>query len=200
MTHHRPLRAAAALGLAASLVLAGCGGDATTGSGSPSSAGTSSATSAAEGEHNQADEMFSAMMVPHHEQAIEMADLVPERSDDQELKDLAQQIKDAQGPEIETMEGWLDDWGAKPGSMMDHSGHGMGGMMSEEDMTELKSLSGKPFDTKWLEMMIEHHEGAIDMAEMVKRNGESAEVEALADDIITAQRREIDQMQGMLKG
>lgn len=156
---------------------------------------TSTATSASE--VNPHDAMFVAMMIPHHEQAIEMSDLVPSRSDSQEVKDLARQIKDAQGPEIEQMSGWLREWGMTAGGM-DHSGHGMDGMMSDAEMIELKGLSGAAFDTKWLEMMIEHHEGAITMAEGVRKNGSDQRVRDLADAIIEGQEKEITQMKGML--
>jgi uncharacterized protein (DUF305 family) len=150
------------------------------------------------GDHNQADVMFSMMMIPHHEQAVEMADLVPTRSTDAELLTLAENVKKAQQPEIEQMEAWLRDWGQS--SMgMDHSGHGgMGGMMSQADMDELEASKGTDFDRNWVAMMIEHHEGALDMAEAVKKDGKHQGTRVLADAIIVGQTKEIAQMKAML--
>lgn len=159
--------------------------------------GQTTTTSATSAEVNPHDAMFAAMMIPHHEQAIEMSDLVPSRSDNRQLKDLAQQIKDAQGPEIETMSGWLKEWGMSTMGM-DHSGHGMAGMMTDDDMQELEGLTGEAFDRKWLTMMIEHHEGAITMARRVKDSGSDERVRTLADQIITGQEKEITTMKGML--
>lgn len=149
---------------------------------------------------------FAQSMIPHHEQAIEMADLAlsPQAQASPEVQQLAQQIKDAQDPEIAQMTGWLQSWGAPttmPGG--DHSGHDMGhmamsGMMSAKQMKQLESASGEQFDTLWLEMMIEHHTGAIEMAGQVQSASTNPEVTALAEQIISAQEQEIAQMEQML--
>lgn len=199
--HTTTTRRALTLGAAALIVLAlgACAGDdhATMGSmtGSPRPSAASGAT-----DHDQADVMFSMMMVPHHEQALEMAALVPSRSDDAALLDLARRIEAGQQPEIDLMNGWLEEWGARAMAGSDHSGMGMGGMMSAADLRELRSLEGAPFERTWLEMMVEHHEGAIDMAEDVQRDGTHAGTRELAAAIIEAQQREIDEMRGMLAG
>ncbi len=216
--------ARSATGVAAALALAGCGSSGSQESAStpsasssaPSATATSTTATATEStlsspttpasssaaDHNSADEMFSMMMVPHHAQAIEMADLVPSRTDNAELRSLATQIKDAQQPEIDQMTGWLKSWGLRPMADMDeHMGHmGMDGMMTAEEMTELEGLSGKEFDTMWLEMMIRHHEGAIEMAQNVLDTGDHEPTKALAEAIITGQQAEIDQMKQMLAG
>ena len=161
---------------------------------------------ASAGDHDQADVMFSMMMVPHHLQAIEMADLVPTRSSDPELLALARQIKAAQQPEVDTMTTWLASWGAEP--MMGHEGSapgggmggGMGGMMTADQLRELGALEGTAFDRRWLEMMVEHHEGAVEMAEDVITAGRHAPSRALAVAIIEAQQTEIAQMKAMLAG
>ncbi|MBM6401984.1 DUF305 domain-containing protein [Phycicoccus sonneratiae] len=163
------------------------------GSRSPSTAGSPA-------DHDQADVMFSMMMVPHHEQALEMAALVPTRSDDPALLDLARRIEAGQQPEIDRMEGWLEDWGAGSMDRMGSMGHDMGGMMSAADLRELASLEGAEFERTWLRMMVEHHEGAIDMAEDVLRRGTHAGTKDLALAIVKAQQREIDEMQAMLAG
>ena len=151
-------------------------------------------------DHNQADVMFSMMMVPHHEQAIEMADLVPSRSADPELRALATRIRDAQAPEVEQMTGWLESWGLAPMTdMADHAGHmGMDGMQGADEMRELEALAGPAFAQAWLPMMIEHHEGAIDMADRVLAAGRHAGTADLAEDIRISQRAEILEMRGML--
>ena len=132
------------------------------------------------------------MMIPHHEQAIEMSDLALKNSTNPEVLALAQEIKDAQAPEIEQMK----SWGA---SSMAHMGHMMDGMLSDEEMSALAAASGSEFDRLFLEGMIKHHEGAIDMAEMVI-DSKNAEVAALANAIIEAQRAEIATMKELLTG
>ncbi|WP_037345645.1 DUF305 domain-containing protein [Sciscionella sediminilitoris] len=148
-------------------------------------------------EHNEADVMFASQMIPHHKQAVSMADMVPAHTGDPKLRSLAEQIKKAQQPEIDKMTGWLDSWGAED-KAKEHSGHAMTGMMSEQDMSKLGTVNGKPFDTMWLNMMIKHHQGAVDMSNTELKDGSAAEAKQLARDIIGAQRKEIDTMRGML--
>ncbi|MGI5490228.1 DUF305 domain-containing protein [Microtetraspora malaysiensis] len=106
---------------------------------------------------NDADVMFAQMMIPHHKQAVEMADLAATRATDQEIKDLAAKIKAAQDPEIATMTGWLTAWGKPVTSSAGMAGHGMPGMMSEDDMAKLKAAKGAEFNRMFAEMMIAHH-------------------------------------------
>ena len=136
--------------------------------------------------------MFAEMMIPHHQQAIEMSDLALKNSTNPEILALAQEIKDAQAPEIEQMK----SWGA---SSMAHMGHMMDGMLSDEEMSELAAARGGEFDRLFLEGMIKHHEGAIDMADLVI-DSKNAEVAALANSIIEAQRAEIATMKELLTG
>ena len=157
-------------------------------------------------DHNDADVTFAQQMIPHHEQAVEMADLAETRADSQEVKDLAADIEAAQGPEIETMSGWLEEWGedVPDGGMsgMDHgdmSSEDMGGMMSDQDMTDLENASGADFDQMFLTMMIAHHEGAIEMAQTEQADGEFPDALAMAEDIESAQTEEILTMQELLK-
>lgn len=131
------------------------------------------------------------MMIPHHEQAIEMSNLALMNSQDPEILKLAQEIKDAQAPEIEQMK----SWGA---SSMAHAGHMMDGMLSEDEINELSAAKGSDFDRQFLEGMIKHHEGAIDMATMVT-DSKNSEVAALAKVIIETQRAEISLMKNLLQ-
>lgn len=151
---------------------------------------------------NSQDVSFAQDMIPHHRQAIEMAKLAGNNASSQDVKTLAQAIETAQGPEIATMEGWLKDWNKKVPStsmsgMDDNSP--MTGMMSDADMTSLAGSAGTAFDTMFLTMMIEHHQGAIDMADTEIADGKNAEAIALAKSIKSAQTREIATMGNLLK-
>ncbi len=150
---------------------------------------------------NGADVTFVQGMIPHHQQAVEMADIAldPARAASAEVTGLATKIKAAQDPEIEMMTGWMSMWGQeKMGTTDGHDMDGMTGMMSDEDMAALRTMSGVDFDSMWLTMMIEHHQGAIEMARIEKVNGSNADALGLAADIITAQQAEIEQMTAIL--
>ncbi len=155
-----------------------------------------------DGEQNAADIMFVQMMIPHHEQAIEMSEIILAKDGvDPEVAELAEQIRAAQGPEIALMERWLDDWGLPSMSGMDHGGMdhgGMEGMLSDEQMAELESATGSQGSPLFLEFMIEHHEGAVDMAEDVIDDGRSVDVRQLAEQIITSQTAEMATMRSLL--
>ncbi len=153
-----------------------------------------------------ADVTFALDMIPRHQQAIEMADLAESRAESQEVKALATDIEAAQGPEIETLTGWLESWGEdvpdEGMSGMDHgdmSSDDMGGMMTADEMADLDTASGAEFDQMFLTMMIEHHEGAIEMAEVELDEGEHAGTLDLAESIIESQRAEIELMESMLE-
>ena len=164
-------------------------------------AGCSSGSSEAD-EHNDADVAFAQQMIPHHEQAVEMSELALDdsRGASAEVQALATQIEKAQQPEIDTMNGWLEDWGVDEKDS-GHEGHdmsGMTGMMTEGDMDLLADSTGADFDRLWLTMMVEHHEGAVDMARTVLDDGSDPDVAALADDVVTTQKAEIADMKGLL--
>ena len=155
--------------------------------------GSSAATGAAD-----ADVTFAQSMIPHHEQAIEMSEMAldPKAAASAAVKDLATRIKGAQDPEITRLKAWLTKAG-KPLQMDTSGGHdmsSMAGMMSAGDMDALGRKTGKDFDKTWLGMMIDHHQGAIEMAETQKAQGADTELTTLADAIIAAQRREIAEM------
>jgi uncharacterized protein (DUF305 family) len=155
----------------------------------------------AAGEHNDADVTFSQSMIPHHRQAVEMAQLAADRAEDPRVLDLASRIEGAQDPEIAEMTGWLEDWDE---DVPDEGGHddmsGMSGMMSSEDMDALEAASGAEFDEMFLTMMIEHHRGAVEMANTELDDGESDDAIALAQKIIDAQEAEISEMEAILGG
>jgi len=146
---------------------------------------------------NEADATFAHGMIPHHEQAVVMTKLAPERTQNAQVLDLAERIEAAQAPEIDQMKGWLEAWNEphKPG--MEGMG-GMAGMMSDDQMAALTAASGPAFDKMFLEMMIAHHEGALEQAKAEKADGEFPEALTLADDIMASQQSEIDEMRGIL--
>lgn len=144
------------------------------------------------------DVMFAQMMIPHHEQAVQMSELALDNpTASPQVQALATQIKAAQGPEIELMQGWLKTWGAPATAGPEHAGHSAG-MMSEADLTTLRAATGAAFDTQWLTMMIDHHKGAVTMAQQVLATTNSQDVRTLAQAIVTSQQAEITTMQGML--
>ena len=150
---------------------------------------------------NDVDVMFAQMMIPHHEQALEMADIAldPTVGADEQVRDLAGRIRAAQEPEIDAMTALLNEWG-KPVAMdesMDHS-EMMSGMLTAAELDELGVLRGPAFDKAWIEAMIRHHEGAIDMADDVLARGASDRLGTLADAIVAAQQAEIDEMRALL--
>jgi uncharacterized protein (DUF305 family) len=152
--------------------------------------------------YNADDIAFATNMIPHHQQAVEMAALVPDRSTNPDLIALAGQISAAQGPEIEAMKVFLVQWNENPDASTGHGGHGstMQGMVDEPTMTKLRSLNGTEFDRLWLESMISHHQGAIEMAKAEIANGENVDAKRLAQTIVDTQQAEIGQMKQMLGG
>lgn len=205
--------ALAATAVTAALTLAACGGDDgshTAGSTHTSASASADATADTSADaHNDQDVSFAQGMIPHHQQAVQMAELAADRASSAQVKDLASRIQKAQDPEIETMSGWLKAWGedvpsAMPG--MDHSGGHSGGsdgsdvagMMDQKEMDELAKASGKDFDTMFLTMMVEHHEGAVEMATTEKEQGRYGPAKKLADAVITAQTAEIEEMNKLL--
>ena len=153
--------------------------------------------------YNADDVAFATNMIPHHQQAVDLSALVPDRSTNPEVTKLASDIAAAQGPEIETMKVFLVQWNENPDTNTGsgHGGHGaMQGMVDEATMARLESLKGAEFDTLWLQSMIGHHQGAIEMAKAEVANGENVDAKGLANDIITTQQAEIGQMKQMLGG
>ena len=150
---------------------------------------------------NDADIMFAQMMIPHHEQAIELADMAldPTLMASEQVKALASQIKNAQDPEIDVMTQWLSEWDQPLMDMSEDHSMTMEGMLSIDELSALGQMSGEEFDQAWVSAMIAHHKGAIKMADTVKAEGKSAPVQELADAIIQAQKSEIDTLELLLK-
>lgn len=196
----RSLVAAGAIALATG-ALAGCGGTDHQATTHNTSSPTASSSVAANAAFNEADAEFSTLMIPHHGQAIEMARLAATRAGNAEVRALAQRIEGAQQPEIDMMSNWLREWGKPVPNAADMGGHGhasMPGMMSDADMGKLKATKGTDFDRMFLEMMIVHHEGAIQMAETEQRQGQDSRAKGLAAKVAEDQTAEIEQMRALL--
>jgi uncharacterized protein (DUF305 family) len=147
---------------------------------------------------NDADVTFSQNMIPHHQQAIEMAKLVDSHTDRPELHKLADNIESSQSQEVSQLQCWLRSWGKPATPPEGHGGHGkteMPGMMSEADMRRLMASTGTEFDLMFVKMMAAHHQGAIDMAHTELKEGSLPEAKRLAQQIIDTQQAEIDQLQ-----
>jgi uncharacterized protein (DUF305 family) len=173
------------LALTAAFLLAACsqGGDEQGG-------GTSAAPAP-----NDADVTFAQNMIPHHQQAIDMAKLVDTHTERPELRQLADGMIATQGQEITQLQGWLRAWG-KPATPegMGHGGMEMPGTMSEADMDHLMQSTGADFDLAFVEMMAAHHQGAIDMAKTELQDGSLPEVKQFAQKVIDDQQKEINQL------
>lgn len=193
---------------AAAITLAGCSSSGSTGS-APTSSGSmsmpmsSGSTSQAAGQHNQADVTFATDMIPHHQQAVQMADMAATKATNAQVKSLAAAIKNAQDPEISSMTEWLTSWNAPvPTSSM--SGMSMGrmntgnGMMSDTEMANLTKTTGAAFDHLWVTMMITHHKGAVAMANTELATGQYPQAKALAQSISDSQAKEITSMRRIL--
>ncbi len=142
-----------------------------------------------------ADTMFLQMMIPHHQQAIDISEIALKKSKNAELLNLATVIIRDQRSEITQMKAWLDEAGASED--MGHSAHGMGGMLDDEDLAALEKATGRDFDTLWLKGMIQHHDGAIHMSEMIK-DASNLEIKAFGEKIVQDQSTQITQMKKML--
>lgn len=168
------------------------------GSNSDSSNSEVAVTAKSNGDFNDADVLFAQEMTLHHEQAVQMAQMALSSSAyaSTQVKDLAQRIVNAQGPEIAMMKGWLTDWNM-PMEMsgMSHAS----GMMSNDEMASLKNMTYAEFDKMWLELMIKHHQGAIEIASSLESRGKCPPVLKLASQIVSGQTAEIAEMQLLLK-
>lgn len=177
---------------AAGLAVAGCGG-----------------SQLAQG--REGDIAFAQQMIPHHQQAVEMAEIALSKDDaPKAVTELAREVRREQGPEIVLMRSWLDEWGAEE---LPHTGAGgesggdaeaegdhehlMSGMATGEQMVALAEAQGEEFESLWLELMIAHHEGAVEMASQVGATTEDPEVAALAAAVVSGQSEEIERMQDL---
>ena len=154
--------------------------------------------------YTASDAQFMRGMIPHHQQALEMSRLAPDRTNSPELLEIAGKIEAAQGDEIAFMEQWLTSRGESIDQSYAHTGHHtMKGMATEAQMASLAAASGVEFDRQFLSLMIAHHEGAIDMVEALMEQPGSAYDPTLFEfttDVSNDQSKEIELMHGLLLG
>ncbi|GAA3259613.1 DUF305 domain-containing protein [Dactylosporangium siamense] len=206
--------------LTVTVTLAACS-DTASGGGSPTAPNNGSVS--VNPTFNNVDAMFAQMMIPHHEQAVEMASLAEMKAADPDVKQLADKIIAGQKAEIATMKGWLVAWGQPttmpscpgmhcmpsmmpngkspngmmPSGMMPSGMPTMPGPMSGADMAKLQAATGTDFDKLFLQMMVVHHQGAITMAQAELAHGTNPDAKALASRIVKTQQAEIVAMQQM---
>ncbi|MEU0557965.1 DUF305 domain-containing protein [Dactylosporangium sp. NPDC006015] len=209
--------------LTVTVALTACS-DTASGGGSPTAPNNGSVSVSVNPTFNNVDAVFVRMMIPHHEQAVEMAALAETKATDPDVKQLAAKISTGQKAEIATMKGWLVAWGqpttmpscpemhCMPSNMMPHGASPNGmmpsgmmpsgmptmpGMMSSADMAKLKAATGTDFDKLFLQMMIVHHQGAVTMAQAELAHGTNPDAKALAGRIVKTQQAEIAAMRQM---
>lgn len=147
---------------------------------------------------NEADLKFVEQMIPHHQQAVQLADLAETRAEDEEVRSIAMDISFIQAIEVEELQGWLLDWGISHGTD-DHDDHGdMAGMLTDEELQSLDAASGTDFDLLFSQLMVKHHEGAIDAARSVLNDGKSADVKGFAESVIETQTAELEELQSII--
>ena len=183
---------------AAAITFGGCSTDGMSGMGHNSDGPAASSSATPVGEFNKADVMFVQMMIPHHEQAVDMNDMVLSKGNiNPEVEALAKQIKAEQQPEIDMMNAWLEIWGRV--QMPEGSHHSSSdGLMTEEQMQELDEANSAEGQQLFLEGMIRHHQGAIKMAQAEIASGKNPEAITLAKNIAESQQTEVDTMTELL--
>ena len=152
-------------------------------------------TSATSSKYTGADIMFLQMMIPHHQQAVDISNLAMKTSKDSELLALAKKIAADQAAEIIQMKAWLKDAGA--GTDMGHSMEGMGGMLNDAELSALNAETGTKFDLLWLKGMTGHHDGAIHMTTMI-RDASNPDIKAFGEKVVADQSAQIEQMKAMI--
>lgn len=200
--------AVAGTALFAATLLAACGSenpgdDADTDTGQATAAPTASApaptaSGSAGVTHSAADVSFVTGMLPHHRQAVEMAELATTKAANPLVKAMAARVVAVQNSEVATLTDWLREWGVPvPSEPADHGGHG-DGVMSAQEMADLKTASGPAFDRMFLEMMIRHHDGAITLAGVEQQQGQHPGVKQFATKVIADQSAEMAQLKDLL--
>lgn len=192
----RRVKAASAVGAALSLVLAvvpACGAD---------SGETDSVVGTGASRRNDADVRFATQMIPHHAQVVAMVNLTFDRKVDPTLAMTAEQMLTSP-PDTNVLSGWLQDWGKPiPRTMIDHVGHTMGntsmpGALSKAEFHHLEQSKGQRFEKAWLEAMIAHHEGAIQIAKTEQVEGANPAAKRLAGEVVRTQQAELRELRSL---
>lgn len=184
--------------LATTLLLAGCAQGSMEGMPGMGGSDTDPAATELAADLNAADQMFVTMMIPHRQQAIDIADILLAKDGiDDRVVALAERIKAALAPDIDTMNSWLDAWGIDPG---DSSMSGMmgSGTTSSEDMAALESAEGGDAALLFLQLMSRHLQGCVDMASSEVDNGSNTDAVALAGKIVEDQTADVAEIEQLL--
>jgi uncharacterized protein (DUF305 family) len=184
------VRVIGVVAVAVAMTACGCGG---------SRDGTAPSASAAQvsSVHNSQDVMFAQMMIPHHQQAVDMSKMVPSHTTNPTLQTVAIHIQTDQRAEISLLTDFLNRWGEP---IVSHAPMAMTmeGMVDPDTMGRLETLRGTDFDTLWITSMISHHRGAITMAEAELAHGQSPDALKAAGLMIAAQKREISYLTDLI--
>jgi uncharacterized protein (DUF305 family) len=149
--------------------------------------------------YSSLDVWWVRMMIPHHQQALEMAALAPDRASNPQIKAVADRILAAQKPEVEFFRTWLRTRGLA--EQPDEAGHdhaGMRGMQPPEAMRGIATLKGDLFDKVFVDMMVSHHEGAVAMCTDLLKVGKDERLTELATNIAAEQQAEIARLRDIL--
>lgn len=194
--------AVAVLGLATACE-SGVGGTASPAGTAPAApaAPAASAPDGAPSEHNADDIKFAQRLIPHHEQAVVLSRLAVAHAADQEVKALAQRVQGAREPEMKQLMALLRGWD-EPVAPPDHDdvGHGDFGLLTEEELQRLEQAAGAEFDREWLRLMIEHHEGAVEIAEIELREGTDSLAKLFAQNVVDSQTGELAELRALAGG
>lgn len=162
---------------------------------------------------NDADAEFAAALVQHHALALTLVDLARTRAVSPEVAAIADAILAAEAPQIETLTDWLGAWDLPvPETIRDHAnahaeergevvevpGGELPGMPDHEDLETLEALDGPEFEQRWLELMVAHHEGAIEIAEEEAGAGTFSPALELAESVAATQRDQLEQLTALL--
>ena len=147
--------------------------------------------------YNAMDVEYVRMMIPHHTQALRMSALAPERAGDAKVRSMAERIHASQAPELGVLRAWLTERGLEE-TAGDHAHGTMPGMQSDEAMQRLADARGAEFDRLFVEMMVDHHEGAIEMSVNLLKVGRDLTIEELATGVAAEQAVEIDRLRALL--
>ena len=174
----------------AAVALSACGSQDSAGADQPKDMpGMSQPAAGTTASFNDADVAFAQMMIPDHQMTANMAKLAEKKASSQELKDLAGQMREGQSKAVDTLQGWLKDWGASADGEM--SSMTMPGAMTAKDMDMLESMEGMEFDMMFAQMMIKHHEGSMQMAKDEQAKGASTQAKAMASDMVKQQQAQV---------
>ena len=153
------------------------------------------------GPHNELDITYAKAMFIHSQQAVELATMAASKSNNAEVKKLAETMQAEQSPYMATLGGMLSGWGQQApgmgGEQGDHSDHA--GALTEAEIAKLGSLSAQKFDAEWLKAILKHHQGAISQSKKIQEMGQNPEVKKFAQQLVTVEEPQIAEIRKLYK-